>query len=232
MSSRIIRPLLLILSFVLVQNAAAQSTGSTSAQRSVSQFRIARLKYVGGGDWYNDPSSEPNLLNFIRANSNIEVDPQYVWVDLASDDIFNYPFLFITGHGNIEFSDIESKRLRAYCDAGGFLYIDDDYGLDKAMRREMKKVFPAQEFVELPYTYGIYHCHFDFPNGLPKIHEHDGKKPQGFGLFSGKRLSVFYTYETNPSDGWADPDVHGDPEAKRQEALKIGTNIVIWALTQ
>ncbi len=232
MTTRIIRPLLLFLSFLLVQNASAQSTGSTSAQRTVSQFRIARLKYAGGGDWYNDPSSEPNLLRFIRENSNIEVAPEYGWVDLASDDIFNYPFLFITGHGNMEFSDIEAKRLRAYCDAGGFLYIDDDYGIDKPMRREMKKVFPDQDFVELPYSYGIYHCHFDFPNGLPKIHEHNGKKPQGFGLFSGKRLSVYYTYETNPSDGWADPDVHGDPEAKRQEALKMGTNIVIWSLTQ
>lgn len=210
----------------------AQGAGSfpTTVNKSGSQFRIARLKYAGGSDWYNDPSSEPNLLNFIRQNTNIEVAPDYIWVDLASDAIFNYPFLFITGHGNVDFSESEAKRLRAYCDAGGFLYIDDDYGLDKPIRREMKKVFPEQEFVELPFTHGIYHSHFDFPNGLPKTHEHDRKNPQGFGLFSGKRLSVFYTYETNPSDGWADPEVHNDPEAKRLEAMRIGTNIVVWAL--
>jgi hypothetical protein len=210
----------------------AQGSGSfpTSISKSGSQFRIARLKYAGGSDWYNDPSSEPNLLKFIRENSNIDVAPEYIWVDLASDAIFNYPFLFVTGHGNVEFSATEAKRLRAYCDAGGFLYIDDDYGLDKPIRREMKKVFPSQDFQELPFTHGIYHCHFDFPNGLPKTHEHDGKQPQGFGLFSNGRLSVFYTYETNPSDGWADPEVHNDPEAKRQEAMRIGTNIVVWAL--
>lgn len=188
------------------------------------------MKYAGGSDWYNDPSSEPNLLRFIRENSNIDVAPEYVWVDLSSDEIFNYPFLFVTGHGNVEFSEREALRLRAYCDAGGFLYIDDDYGLDKPIRREMKKVFPEQEFRELPFSHGIYHSHFDFPNGLPKTHEHDNKKPQGFGLFSNGRLSVFYTFETNPSDGWADPEVHNDPEAKRLEAMRIGTNIVVWAL--
>jgi hypothetical protein len=219
---------LLVLCLAFAAPALAQN--AAPGGKSVSKFRIARLKYAGGSDWYNDPSSEPNLLKFIRANTNIDVDPEYVWVDLSSDDIFTYPFLFITGHGNVEFSASEVKRLRAYCDAGGFLYIDDDYGLDKAIRREMKKVFPEQEFVELPFSHGIYHSHFDFSHGLPKIHEHDGKKPQGFGLFSGKRLCVFYTYETNPSDGWADPDVHNDPEDKRQEALKIGTNIVVWAL--
>jgi hypothetical protein len=219
---------LLVLCLAFAAPALAQN--AAPGGKSVSKFRIARLKYAGGSDWYNDPSSEPNLLKFIRANTNIDVDPEYVWVDLSSDDIFTYPFLFITGHGNVEFSASEVKRLRAYCDAGGFLYIDDDYGLDKAIRREMKKVFPEQEFVELPFSHGIYHSHFDFSHGLPKIHEHDGKKPQGFGLFSGKLLCVFYTYEKNPSDGWADPDVHNDPEDKRQEALKIGTNIVVWAL--
>ena len=222
----------LIVIIALTSRAGAQGAGSfpTSISKSGSQFRIARLKYAGGSDWYNDPSSEPNLLRFIRENTNIDVAPEYFWVDLGSDDIFNYPFLFVTGHGNVEFSATEAKRLRAYCDAGGFLYIDDDYGLDKPIRREMKKVFPEQEFQELPFSHGIYHSHFDFPHGLPKTHEHDGKQPQGFGLFSNGRLSVFYTYETNPSDGWADPDVHNDPEQKRQEAMRIGTNIVVWAL--
>jgi len=199
--------------------------------RSASQFRIARLKYEGGGDWYNDPTEEPNLLRFVKNNTNIEVNAEYTWVDIASDDIFNYPFLFLTGHGNVDFSEAEAKRLRAYLEAGGFLYIDDDYGLDKPIRREMKKVFPDQEFQELPYTHGIYHAHFEFPKGVPKTHEHDGKPPQGFGLFIDKRMCVYYTYESNPSDGWDDPEVHNDPPEKREEALRFGTNIVVWALT-
>jgi hypothetical protein len=225
-----IKHILLVCALIGLQvaDSIAQDTGPTG--RKSSAFRIARLKYSGGGDWYNDPSGEPNLLRFVRQNSNIEVDPQYVWIDLSSDDIFNYPFLFLTGHGNVEFSDAEAKRLRAYLESGGFLYIDDDYGLDKAIRREMKKVFPKQDFQEIPFNHGIYHSHFDFPNGLPKIHEHDNKPPQGFGLFVGKRLAVYYTFETNPSDGWADQDVHNDPEEKRQQSLKVGMNIVVWAL--
>ena len=202
-----------------------------AVNRSASQFRIARLKYAGGGDWYNDPTEEPNLLRFVKDHTNIEVIPEYMWVDISSDDIFNYPFLFLTGHGNVDFSEAEAKRLRAYLEAGGFLYIDDDYGLDKPIRREIKKVFPDQEFQELPYSHGLYHAHFEFPNGVPKTHEHDGKPPQGFGLFLNGRLCVYYTYESNPSDGWDDPEVHNDPPEKREEALKFGTNIVVWALT-
>jgi hypothetical protein len=210
----------------------AQSTGAfpTTVNKSASQFKIARLKYAGGSDWYNDPTEEPNLLKFIRENTNIDVDPEYTWVDLSSDDIFNYPFLFMTGHGNVDFSPTEAKRLRAYCDAGGFVYIDDDYGLDSSIRRELKKAFPEQNLVELPFSYGLYHCHFEFPNGVPKTHEHDGLPPQGFGLFSNGRLAVYYTYQANPSDGWDDPEVHNDPQAKREEALRFGTNIVVWAL--
>ncbi|HYM19430.1 MAG TPA: DUF4159 domain-containing protein [Candidatus Kapabacteria bacterium] len=202
-----------------------------TVNRSASVFKIARLKYEGGSDWYNGQTEEPNLLKYVAAHTNIQTDPEYLWVDIASDDIFNYPFLFMTGHGNVEFSESEAKRLRAYLDAGGFLYIDDDYGLDKPVRREIKKVFPDQEFKELPFTHEIYHSHFDFPNGVPKTHEHDGKPPQGFGLFSNGRLCVYYTYESNPSDGWDDPDVHDDPPDKREEALKFGTNLVVYALT-
>ncbi len=209
---------------------SASSDLCHAQQNASSSIKLARVKYSGGGDWYNDPSSEVNLLTFVRQNTNINVAPVYEYVDLASDNIFLYPLLFITGHGNVTFSDAEVKRLRAYLDNGGFLYIDDDYGLDAPIRREMKKVFPDQQFVELPFSHPIYHCHFQFPNGLPKIHEHDGKAPQGFGLFSQGRLCVFYTYETNPSDGWADPEVHGDPPDKRQEALKIGCNIIVYAL--
>ena len=199
--------------------------------RVSSAFKIARLKYAGGGDWYNDPSAEVNLLSFIRQQVGIEVEPRYEFVEIASENFFSYPCVFLTGHGNIVFTETEVRRFRTYLENGGFLYADDDYGMDKAFRREMKKVFPGQELVELPFTHGIYHCQFSFPDGAPKIHEHDGKPAQGFGLFHNGRLVVYYTYETNPSDGWADPDVHNDPEPKRQEALRFGTNIVVWALT-
>jgi hypothetical protein len=204
----------------------------TDAQpRIESKFRIARLKYSGGGDWYNDPSAEVNLLRFIQLNTTIDVDPRYEFVDLASDKLFSYPMLFMTGHGNVVFSDYEAQRLREYLERGGFLYADDDYGMDKAFRRELKKVFPDQDLVELPFSYGLYHCHFRFPNGVPKTHEHDNKPAQGFGLFLRGRLVVYYTYESNPSDGWVDPEIHGDPEPVRQEALRFGTNIIVWALT-
>lgn len=200
--------------------------------RIESQFRIARLKYGGGGDWYNDPSAEVNLLRFVHQNTNIDVDPRYEFVDLSNERLFTYPFLFITGHGNIVFSDYEVQRIRRYLTNGGFLYADDDYGIDKAFRREMKKVFPDLEFVELPFNHGIYHSHFSFPNGVPKTHEHDGKPPQGFGLFYKGRLVVYYTYESNPSDGWADPDIHNNPEPVRQEALRFGTNVVVYSLSR
>ena len=195
-------------------------------------FKIARLKYVGGGDWYNDQSAEVNLLNFVHQNTNIKVDARYQFVDLSSDEIFSYPFLFITGHGNVVFSQDEADRLRLYLENGGFLYIDDDYGLNNAIRREMKKVFPEKDFTELPFNYGLYHAVFDFESGPPKTHEHDGKPAQGFGIFIKDRLAVYYTYESNPSDGWTDQTVHNDPEPKRQEALKFGTNLVTWALSQ
>ncbi len=195
-------------------------------------FQIARLKYNGGGDWYNDPNEEVNLLNFVAQNTNIKVNADYKFVDISSDDIFSYPFLFMTGHGNIIFSKDESERLRKYLEAGGFLYADDDYGMDKAFRREIKKVFPDKDLVELPFSYGLYHDFYDFPNGVPKTHEHDGKPAQGFGIFIGNRLAVYYTYESNPSDGWNDQEVHNDPPDKRLEALKFGTNIVVWALSQ
>lgn len=197
-----------------------------------SGVRLARLKYGGGGDWYNDPSAEINLLRYVRDHTNINVVPEYEFVDLKSDVIFQYPLLFMTGHGTVNFSDAESRRLRAYLDNGGFLYIDDDYGMDASIRKELKKVYPDQDLVELPFSHPLYHSHFEFAQGLPKIHEHDGKPPQGFGLFAGSRLCVFYTVETNPSDGWADPDVHHDPPEKREAALQLGTNIIVYALTQ
>ena len=201
------------------------------ASKVSSSFKIARLKYGGGGDWYNDPQEEVNLLKYVKQYTLIDVDPNYEFVEITSDKFFTYPFIFLTGHGNITFSDIEVKRLRTYLENGGFIYADDDYGMDKAFRREVKKIFPNQDFVELPFTYGLYHCQFDFPKGPPKTHEHEGKPPQGFGLFHSGRLVLYYTYESNPSDGWNDPEVHGDTPEKREEALRFGTNIVAWALT-
>lgn len=208
------------------------TTGSLFSQSNDNAFQIARLKYSGGGDWYNDPSSEVNLLNFIKINTTISVKPEYVFVDVNSDDVFSYPFLFLTGHGNIVFTDAEVKRLQLYLENGGFLYVDDDYGLDKAFRREIKKVFPDKDLIEIPFSYGLYHCVYDFPYGPPKTHEHDGKPPKGFGIFINNRLAVYYTWESNPSDGWADPEVHNDPQAKREESLKFGTNLVVWALSK
>lgn len=194
-------------------------------------FQIARLKYNGGGDWYNDPSAEVNLLRFVSQNTNLKVKAEYKFVDISSEEIFTYPFLFMTGHGNVVFSKDEANRLRKYLENGGFLFIDDDYSLDKAIRSEMKKVFPENNFVELPFSHGIYNIMFDFASGPPKTHKHDENPPQGFGIFVDKRLAVYYTFESNPSDGWADPEVHNDPANKREEALRFGTNIVLWALS-
>ena len=211
-------------------------TGISFTQQGVinrlsSSFKIVRLQYSGGGDWYNDPSAEVNMMDYLKKNTVIDVDePKFYSVDIATDDIFNFPFIFITGHGNISFSDSEVKRLREYLERGGFLYADDDYGMDEAFRREMKKVFPDQEMKELPFDHKIYSSHFSFPGGLPKIHEHNGKPPQGFGYFINGRLCVYYTYETNISDGWADPREHDDPPEKREEALKMGTNIIVYVL--
>jgi len=204
----------------------------SSAQVKTGKFRIARLKYSGGGDWYNDPSAEVNMMNYLKKNTTIDVDePKFYSVDVSSDEIFDYPFILITGHGNINFSESEIKRLRLYLENGGFLYADDDYGMDESFRKEIKKIFPNDELKELPFNHKIYNVHYSFPNGLPKIHEHDGKPPQGFGIWQNGRLCVYYTYETNISDGWADTREHDDPQEKRDEAFRMGTNIIIYALS-
>ena len=221
------QPILVILLLTLSSSLSHGQPGAVS-----SSFKLARLKYSGGGDWYNDPSSDVNLLKFVQEHTTIDVDPKYEFVEISSENFFSYPVVWLTGHGNIVFSDSEIRRLRTYLEKGGFLYIDDDYGLDRAFRREIKKVFPDEELVELPFFHGIYHTHFSFPNGLPKIHRHEGRPPQGFGLFLDGRLAVFYTYECNLGDGWADPQVHNDPEDKRLIALEMGTNIIVWALTR
>jgi len=204
----------------------------SQSKRIDSQFKIARLKYSGGGDWYNDPSAEVNLLKYAKENAGIDADPKYEFIEISNDNFYSYPLIFMTGHGNVSFSDAEVRRLRRYLENGGFLYADDDYGMDKAFRREIKKVFPEYDVQEIPLSNGIYKCFYQFPNGVPKTHEHDKKPPQGFGIFHNGRMVVYYTYESNPSDGWVDADVHKTPPEKREEALRFGTNIVVWILTQ
>lgn len=202
-----------------------------NSAQSNHYLQIARVKYNGGGDWYNDPSAEVNLLKFVSENTTIKTNPTYVVADLNKKEIFNYPITFLTGHGNILLNDKDAKTLREYFEKGGFMIIDDDYGLDKSIRREIKKIFPRKELIELPFDHNIYHSFYDFNYGPPKTHEHDNKPPRGYGLFLGERMVIYYTYESNPSDGWANRDIHNDPEEKRIEALKFGTNIIIYALT-
>ena len=201
------------------------------AQESYT-FSIARVKYDGGGDWYSDPESLPELLSFVRDETGIDVSPQEDVVELASDNLFAYPYLYLTGHGNMRIGDDEALRLRSYLEQGGFLHIDDNYGLDVHMRREMKKVFPDLEFVELPFAHELYHSAFEFDNGLPKVHEHDGNPPQGFALLDENgRIMVFYSFESDLGDGWEPQSVHEKPEALREAALKMGTNILVYAMT-
>ncbi len=202
-----------------------------SALSSGEDVKIARLKYSGGGDWYNDPSMIPNLCAEINARTSTRASLEQAVVAVSDDELFRFPFIFMTGHGNVTFSDSEAHRLRAYLSNGGFLYCDDDYGIDEHFRREMKRVFPDNELVEIPYSHEIYHIFYDFPDGLPKIHKHDEKPPRGYGIFDEGRMVVYYTYETNISDGWADPDVHKDPPEKREAAFRMGINIVLYALT-
>ena len=195
-------------------------------------IKIALVKYNGGGDWYaNLQTSLPNLISFCNKNLGTSIDPQQAIVEVGSPEIFNYPFMHITGHGNIVFSEKEAENLRNYLMAGGFLHIDDNYGMDKFVRPQLKKVFPELDLVELPYSHPIYHQKFEFKNGLPKIHEHDNKPPQGFGLIYQGRLVCFYSVECDLGDGWEDPEVHRDSPEAREKALKMGANLIQYAFT-
>lgn len=195
-------------------------------------FCIARLKYNGGGDWYNDPSMIPNMHDFLKANTTIDTGVDEARISIMDEELFSHPFIFLTGHGRIFFTQNEAERLRLYLTHGGFLYADDDYGMDSYFRKEMNKVFPDKKLVEIPFSHDIFHNHFVFDNGLPKIHEHDEGSPKAFGYFHEGRLVVFYSFNTNISDGWADKDVHNDPPDVREKAFRMGTNIIIYALTQ
>lgn len=213
----------ILLTFLILLSFSGQSQNTT--------VRIGLLKYNGGGDWYANPGSLPNLIQFCNKNKIANIQAEPITVEVGSPEIFSLPFIHLTGHGNIVLSNQEVINLRKYLMAGGFLHVDDNYGLNAYFRREIKKVFPNEELVELPFSHPIYHQIYKFPTGLPKIHEHDGKSPQGFGLFYKGRLVCFYTYETDLGDGWEDTSVHNDTEEKHLQALKMGANIISFAFS-
>ncbi len=194
-------------------------------------FQIAKVKYSGGGDWYANRTALPNLITYCNKNLQTNIDPQDQVVEVSSSDIFNYPYVYLTGHGNVVFTDKDADNLRKYLQSGGFLHIDDNYGLEKFIRPQMKKVFPELDFVELPFTHPIYSQKYNFPKGLPKIHEHDGKPPRGYGLIYKGRLVCFFDVECDLGNGWEDPGIYNDSEETRQKALKMGANIMQYVLT-
>lgn len=194
--------------------------------------KLGLVKYNGGGDWYANPTSLRNLSRFCNSNLGTDIDENYETVEVGSPNIYNFPYLHITGHGNILFSDTEAENLRKYLESGGFLHISDNYGIDPFIRLAMKKVFPDKEFIELPWNHPIYHQKFHFNTGLPKIHEHDKKPARGFGIIHEGRLVCFYDHECDLGDGWEDQDVHKDPESTRLNALRMGANIIQFAFTQ
>jgi hypothetical protein len=213
---------------------AAWAAASSAAPQPVATdtIGIARLQYGGGGDWYANPSSLPNLLAALRERTGLPVAAREANVGPLDPTLPDHPYLYMTGHGNVSFSPQERQALRRYLLGGGFLHADDNYGLDESFRREMAEIFPDAELVEIPPDHPVFHIFYDFPQGLPKIHEHDGKPPQAFGLFSGGRMMVFYSYESDLGDGWEDEDVHDDPPEIREQALRMGVNLFLYALGQ
>src|SRR5947207_4691860 len=212
-------------SLVLLTGLSSRST------LHASRLTIARLQYDGGGDWYANPSSLPNLLAAIRERTSLQVDKTEARVTLSDEKLWDYPFIHVTGHGNIRFSDAEIARLREYLQRGGFLHVDDNYGLDSSFRREIKRVFPDRPLVDVPLTHPIYHIVYDFPKGLPKIHEHDGLPARGFGIFLGDRLAVYYSFSSDLGNGWEDTTVYHDPPALHEAALRMGVNLFVYAVT-
>lgn len=198
---------------------------------TLGQTKIALLKYNGGGDWYANPTSLPNLVKYCNKNLGTRISEDIQEVDAGSTEIFNYPFVHMTGHGNVIFSAEDQQNLRTYLLGGGFLHIDDNYGMDKFIRPQLKLLFPELDLVELPFDHPVYHQKYTFKNGLPKVHEHDQKAPQGFGLLWEGRLIVFYSYECDLGDGWEDPEVHKDSQETRNKALQMGANLVQYVFT-
>lgn len=196
--------------------------------QTIFSQELALLKYNGGGDWYANPTSLPNLIKFCNQTINTKIKSKPLTVEPSSPDLFSYPYVHMTGHGNVVFSDSDISNLRTYLNAGGFLHIDDNYGMDQYIRREIKKLFPNNELIEIPASHAIFQKPNSFPMGIPKIHEHDGKRPQAFGIFINGRLVLLYTFETDLGDGWEDPEVNNDPFEVRQKALKMGANIIYY----
>jgi hypothetical protein len=212
--------LLFLLTFFVVETVQTQS------------LKLGLLKYRGGGDWYANPTALPNLSKFCNESLKTNLDPDYETVEVGSPQIFNFPFVHMTGHGNVVFDQAEADNLRNYLMAGGFLHIDDNYGMDPYVRVAMKRVFPELDLIELPFEHEVYHQTFNFKNGLPKIHEHDGLPPRGYGLIYEGRVVCFYTYECDLGDGWEDAAVHGDSDIVRQKALQMGANLIQYAFEQ
>lgn len=196
---------------------------------SLHSQKIATLKYQGGGDWYSNPTALPNLIEFANTNAGMSIDSKPETVTPQGSDIYQYPYVYMTGHGNVYFSDEEAENLRTYLLSGGFLHIDDNYGMQAYLEKELIKIFPEKKLEELPASHLIFSAAFNFPNGLPKIHEHDGKPPQAFGIFENQRLVLLFTYESDLGNGWESPEVHNDPEEVRQKALRMGANILKYS---
>jgi hypothetical protein len=215
--------------------AAALVVGTAAAgapEAHVPRLTIARLQYDGGGDWYANPSSLPNLLAAIRARTTLRTEKTEARVKLTDDNLWDYPYLHLTGHGNIALSDAEVARLREYLLRGGFLHADDNYGLDESFRKAIARVFPDRPLVEVPLSHSIYHLVYEFPRGLPKVHEHDGKPPKGYGIYVGDRLAVYYTVESDLGNGWEDPGTYpNDPPEVHEQALRMGVNLFVYAVT-
>lgn len=204
--------------------------GPAVSEAPAPVMTIGRLHYDGGGDWYANPSSLPNLLAAIRTRTHLRVAPEEKVVTLSEDELWNIPYIYMTGHGNVRWSESDLRVLRRYLQQGGFLHADDNYGMDASIRRELGRLFPDRPLVEVPLNHPIYHLIYDFPRGIPKIHVHDGKPAQGFGIFLDGRLAVYYSYQSDLGDGWEDPEVHDDPLEKRETALRMGVNLFAYAV--
>ncbi len=212
--------------------AQARPVAYAGGQPAAPRITIAQLQYDGGGDWYANPTGLPNLLQAIRTRTGVPVADQPAHVKITDPELWQYPYLYMTGHGNVHFSDEELRILREYLSAGGFLHADDNYGMDRSFRREIVRIFPGSKLVELPKDHPIYHDFYDFPRGLPKIHKHDGLPAQGFGIFHDGRLVVFYDYQCDLGNGWEDPQTYNDPPALHEAALRMGVNLFTYAISQ
>jgi hypothetical protein len=218
------------MTLTLLAVVAITASAPPPAPAALDSITITRLHYEGGGDWYANPSSLPNLLAAIRERTGIPVAGRETSVTVLDPGLRDHPYLYLTGHGNVRFTPAERAALRAYLLSGGFLHADDNYGLDASFREEVARLFPDEELVELPPDHPVFHTVYDFPEGMPKIHEHDGQRPQGFGIIHGGRLVLFYSYESDLGDGWEDPDVHDDLPEVREQAIRMGVNLFVYVL--